>query len=393
MSLSPHAEQPSPRPAATSPRWGWRVILEYCGQRREDRLLPPDAEVTIGEASGSTVIVPGVGGATGLSSLVAAGRPVVPDGLELVHDGREPRGGGPLALGAGVVMRVRAHPEIVVELRRESAPLARFGSRVAWSELGRTIVYGLSVLALFGIGTAVSHPIAEVLAYGDPNGEDSPIARAMFNTVRLVEPGPRVEWGGVEPMVAMGEGEVEAEEDVEVEEPEDVDIWGSPEEGPVVIGTTEEPVEAAIAEEVPTPEPTVEPTVEPTAKPKPKPKPVSRLETATAMIATAELEPARGEPELPLAVLVGDPDTEPGLILDVLEAAPLDLEIVEEPASVTISVAEEPEPTVAHALADAAAEGPALSHVVKAGPELAKGVVIGTAGAEPEFTCEDPTQR
>ncbi len=375
----------NPAQASTRP-WSWRLILEFHGQRRFDRALPAEATVTLGESPASSLVVPGVGGAGGIVPVASDGKFVLPSGcsgaiIDAAGQRRALEVGSPIALGLGerAQLSITEHPGVRVELRREPVTRARFGSRIAWGELGRTLVYGAAVLALFGIGTAVREPVAEVLAFGDPDEDDSPIARAMFETVVELPPIHSREWGAVAHFAPPDpEVEVEVEEDLDalaqeqeeeppppppqVEEPDDAEV-------PQVFGVLggieeleeiEEVVEVEELKEIEEIEEIEEIAVlEALTEPEPEAKEIGVLSGRGEHKTLLSVIGARGEVDTSLADLLAESPALDDAFADIVEVAP--------------------EPSQA-------------SHTRK-GNKRAKGVLIGTAGAEPEFACENPEQR
>ncbi len=332
--------------------WSWRLILEFHGQRRVDRALPADATVTLGESPASSLVVPGVGGRV---PVVQNGQLVVPAGcageiLDAEDGARDAGVGSPttLQLGERARLTIVEHPGVVVELRRETATRARFGSRIAWGELGRTLVYGAAAIALLGIGVAVREPVAEVLAYGDPDADDSPIARAMFETTAL-EPAHRIEWGAAASFVPTESALLELEPELEPEpEPEPEDQL----------------------------DPLVSPAPESEVPPPPPPKKPVEPEELVDLVVVDEPEPKGVIKQLGR---VSDGEQLIG-VLGALDGGAALVDIIAEDSALD------------EVLTEVAVEPTVASHTTR-GQAHPVGVVIGTAGAEPEFTCENPEQR
>ncbi|MCA9695110.1 MAG: vWA domain-containing protein [Nannocystaceae bacterium] len=181
----------------SGPERGFRVLLWYGGRCLEDRWFGPQARVSAGDRPSCTFVLPGIGGPSGEVTLIEGGRLRVRSCVvaERVRaDVREPLAAGDWALDDGVArLSPAAHPDVVLEIRRERRARLGLGVRTPWRTLLQQVAFGVAAVGLLGLLTVVEERVAEVEVRGIPGVDDSPIARAMFNVPHEVAPRPKVE--------------------------------------------------------------------------------------------------------------------------------------------------------------------------------------------------------
>ncbi|HEY8375736.1 MAG TPA: vWA domain-containing protein, partial [Nannocystis sp.] len=139
--------------------------------------------VRAGERPDCDLVVPGLGEQV---ELTAGARLHVPPGLSgEIHVGDRvvPATAGDaltLAPGDRAILRVAAHPEVVLELHRVARERLSWSTRFHGRDLVRQLVTGAALMAMIALLWRVER-VENVLAVrGDPLAEDSPLLRVMF---------------------------------------------------------------------------------------------------------------------------------------------------------------------------------------------------------------------
>jgi len=164
---------------------GWGVSLHFRGRSLIERRVRDGGPVRIGEDPACALVVPGLGDA---SILALADRLYALPGLTgVVHRAATAGSVEPLDRELTLETGDRAalcfvdHPEITLELRRESFPRLPLSTIINFRELGQQLLIGAGLVA--GLVLLVRHemPINTLEVKGDPDAdEDSALVRAMF---------------------------------------------------------------------------------------------------------------------------------------------------------------------------------------------------------------------
>ncbi|HEY0136829.1 MAG TPA: vWA domain-containing protein, partial [Nannocystis sp.] len=163
---------------------GWGVSLRFRGRPLVERSVRDPAPLRIGEDPACTLVVPGLGDA---STLANADRlHAVPGLTGVVHrgagQGSEPMGRElTLAPGDHASFGFVDHPEITLELRRETYPRLPLSTLINLRELAQQLMLGAGLVA--GLILLVRHeaPVNTLEVKGDPDApEESALVRAMF---------------------------------------------------------------------------------------------------------------------------------------------------------------------------------------------------------------------
>ncbi len=172
---------------------GWTLSLGFRGRHLAQRSVRGPAAVRIGEDPSCAVVVPGLGAAV----VLAVGDRVAPvPGLtgevhrEATADAPEPLDRElTLRPGDRVLLRHSEHPEITLELRRQSFQRLPLATLVNLRELGLQLAIGAGLVA--GLVLLVQHQravnVLEVKGEPDDPEQDSPLVRAMFAVVPTAE--------------------------------------------------------------------------------------------------------------------------------------------------------------------------------------------------------------
>lgn len=169
---------------------GWAIRLEFLGRTliQEGRRDP--APLSAGEQPGCDVVVPGLGARIlltdgphlllppGLAGEVTVGGEVRP--VEALCEA----GGRVLcAPGDGADLRVAAHPEIGLSIRRVTLDRLPWSARISGRDLARQLVTGAALVGMLAMLWRVEHVENVLKLKGDPTAlEDTALHRIMFFT-------------------------------------------------------------------------------------------------------------------------------------------------------------------------------------------------------------------
>lgn len=187
LAVASYVDAAMAKSGARAKAHGWGVSLRYLGRTLVDRSARDDQAITLGEHPGCSFVVPGLAEST---PLTAGGSLLLPPGLEgVVQVAGEERpiealraaGGVALAPGDRALLRVTAHPEIELEVRRVERERLPLRTRISLRDLTQQLVTGAALFGSLALLWQVERPVNTIKLKGDPEAlEDSALLRAMF---------------------------------------------------------------------------------------------------------------------------------------------------------------------------------------------------------------------
>ena len=179
------------KPAALA--HGWGISLLFRGRNVAECSVRDGLPVQVGEDPACTVVLPGLGDRVplvrgdqllhvpGLTGSVRRNSADEPEPLAAAVS---------LAPGERAELRLREHPEITLELRRQTFERLPLATLVNLRELGRQLALGAGLIAGMILLVRSEKPVNTLEIKGEPDADadDSPLVRAMFATT--VEPPP-----------------------------------------------------------------------------------------------------------------------------------------------------------------------------------------------------------
>lgn len=175
-----------PKPSAASREsQGWGIRLSFLGHVVAEHGAGDAAPLTLGEHHGCDLVIPGVGERIAVTEGATL---VIPTGLVgEIHVGGDTldaagvHGRVNLAPGDHARLRVAAHPDIVVEIRRVERERLPWSARFHARDLARQLVTGAALVGMVALLWRVERAENALKLRGDPSAlEDSPLLRVMF---------------------------------------------------------------------------------------------------------------------------------------------------------------------------------------------------------------------
>jgi hypothetical protein len=194
---------------------GWGISLHFRGRNVAEFSTRDGVPVFVGEDPVCSLVVPGLGDRMAL--LQGEHLLHVPGLTGVVH--RRESGGvsEPLSTATTLVPGERAelrfvdHPEITLELRRQTFERLPFSTRINLRELARQLVLGAGLVAGMILLVRSDKPVNTLEVKGEPDADDdSALVRAMFATHVEVLPTVDLRWLPPPPQPALQSAAAEA---------------------------------------------------------------------------------------------------------------------------------------------------------------------------------------
>lgn len=188
---------PRPPEEAIKPPTGWRVSLDFCGTRLAERSLRGARAISVGESSEALLVLPGLGGAAGLSDLTDGDWILYVPGLagEVVLSGQRCRyadfmaeGQVRLVSGDSARLYLIEKPEIVLQLSLEAPLRLGLATRFGIADLARQLALGGLVVALFALLVRTAEPVPEVEMEDDEEASQTSFERVLFASLAELPP-------------------------------------------------------------------------------------------------------------------------------------------------------------------------------------------------------------